>query len=175
MNSSAFLMKVLSSVVIANFLNKLGVAGYLGITLGILMIMDFITGILAAAHQKINNPEDESLGVSSKKAKQGAIGKAITIILVGLCLVVDHILAIVGPEMGLEVLSAVNFTFVILVYYNGTEIVSIVENATKASSKDTPAWLKAFVNWLSGTFGKYIAKKLAEISNGEIKETEEDE
>lgn len=175
MDKSALITKLASSAVIAGVFNHLGVSGYLFITLIGLMVIDYITGILAAVQEKLDNPDDETLGLSSKKGKQGTIGKVVTILLIFACMILDYVMTIVAPEIGIEMLMSIKFTSVLLIYYNGTELVSIVENATRASNKATPTWLVKTIHWLSDSFSKYIAKKLMDTAKNLEQSSEETE
>lgn len=167
---NALLVKTTVSIIFATLFEKIGISGYLFITLIFFMILDYISAILAAKQEKLRNPEDETLGWNSSKGKEGTINKLKQMIAVVACMVLDKVIGLVGPELGITILESFKFTFVILVYYNGAELISIIENLNKGTDKVIPDWLVSTVKWLDTSFGQFVAHKLSDLTKDKIDE-----
>lgn len=164
---SALFTKVTVSVLLAQLLEKLDLNGYLFIILIFFMIADYISAIIAAKQEKLEHPEDETKGWSSKKAKKGTYHKLQQMIIIVACMLLDEVINLVAPQMGVAILEGFKFTFVILVYYVGAEFISIIENVNKGTEKAAPQWLVTTIKWLDTSFGKYIATLLKETKEEE--------
>lgn len=146
--------------VIAWLSARLGVLFPVLIVLAIMMVADYISGMMASKTEAIDHPDDPNYGWSSKKGAKGIIKKVGYICIIAVGMVVDFIILKVAAEIGFEINTKAFFGLLVAVWYLLNELLSIIENAGRMGAP-VPEWLR-----------KYIAvlKNKIDISNEEEKE-----
>ncbi|SHN61992.1 toxin secretion/phage lysis holin [Butyrivibrio hungatei DSM 14810] len=101
------------------------------VLLVLLMVIDYISGMLASYKEAIDNPNDPNYGWSSKKGLNGIIKKIGYLLtnIVALCM--DYILRTFSGELGIEVKSSTTIALVVLVWFILNELLSITENTAR--------------------------------------------
>lgn len=139
--------------------------GILFPVLGILvamMVVDYITGMMASAYEAVTNPTDKNAGISSKRHAPGILKKVSYLCVIAAAMVVDYIILKVAAEIGMVVSLKAFFGLLATVWYLLNELLSILENAGRMDAP-IPAWLK-----------KYIVVLKNKIDKGEEEKTDED-
>lgn len=114
---------------------KLGILGPVLIILLIMMVLDYITGMLAAKEEAIEHPDDPSYGWSSKKGAQGIIKKVGYLCIIAVGMVVDYIILNIATAIGVAVSAKALFALLVAVWYILNELLSIIENAAEWAHK----------------------------------------
>ncbi len=94
---------------------------------GIAMACDYISGVLAAKKEALENPDNAELGLSSRKGIKGIIKKLGYILLVGTAFTVDFLLHYYADPMGEEAYSTF-FGVLTLIWLTTNELLSVLEN-----------------------------------------------
>lgn len=117
--------------------------------LAVMMIVDYITGMLASKKEAIEHPGDPAYGWSSRKGLLGVLKKTgyLAIIAVGVCL--DQIILTGLAQMGLDSPVKGLFGLIITVWLVLNEMLSVVENAGRMGA-DIPPWLAKYIAVLKG-------------------------
>lgn len=129
---------------------KLGILGPVLIILLIMMVLDYITGMLAAKEEAIEHPDDPSYGWSSKKGAQGIIKKVGYLCIIAVAMVVDYIILHVATAIGVAVSAKAFFALLVAVWYVLNELLSIIENAGRMGAQ-VPEWLRKYIAVLKET------------------------
>ena len=82
---------------------KLGILGPVLIILLVMMVLDYIAGMLAAKEEAIEHPGDKRYGWSSKKGAQGIIKKVGYLCIIAVAMVIDYIILHVATAIGVVV------------------------------------------------------------------------
>lgn len=123
---------------------KLGILQPVLIILLIMMVMDYITGMLAAKKEALEHPNDKNYGWSSKKGAQGIIKKVGYLCIIAVAMVVDYIILHVAGGMGITVSAKAFFALLVAVWYVLNELLSIVENSGRMGAQ-VPEWLCKYI------------------------------
>lgn len=137
---------------------KLGILGSVLIILLIMMVLDYITGMLAAKEEAIEHPDDPSYGWSSKKGAQGIIKKVGYLCIIAVAMVVDYIILHVATAMGIIVSTKALFALLVAVWYILNELLSIIENAGRMGAQ-VPEWLCRYIAVLKETIDHQADKE----------------
>ena len=128
-------IQLLATGVIAFLSEKLGITFYLLGLLVFLMVVDYISGMIASMVEAIDHPGDASYGWSSKKGAKG-IAKKIAYLFV-------IILAKTSGNLGYHLPSAM-LSLLTTVWYLLNEALSITENAGRMGAP-VPEWLMKYI------------------------------
>lgn len=135
MNNKGLWEKGILSVLGAWISNKLGILlPALGLLI-LLMIIDYVSGMLAAKKEALENPDSSQYGWSSKKSILGIykkLGYMLTI-LVAVC--IDYLIFMFAKEIGLKFGSNTIFGLLVLIWFVINEIISILENIGRMGTK----------------------------------------
>ncbi len=101
----------------------------------ILMIADYISGMLASKKEALEFPDDKNYGWSSKKSIIGIYKKVGYIFTVFAAVNVDYLLYKYAGEMGVEILSETIFGLLVTIWLVINEIISILENVGRLGVK----------------------------------------
>lgn len=123
---------------------KLGILGPVLIILTIMMVLDYITGMLASKKEALEHPDNTSYGWSSKKGAKGIIKKVGYLCIIAVAMVVDYIILHVAGSMGLSVSTKALFALLVAVWYVLNELLSIIENAGRMGAQ-VPEWLRKYI------------------------------
>lgn len=110
----------------------------------ILMIIDYITGMLASKKESLEHPSDNSYGWNSRKGALGILRKIgyWGVIISGFSM--DCILQKAASDLSLPYPGKVYLGTLILVWYSLNELLSIIENAGRMGAP-LPKKLKQYI------------------------------
>ena len=123
---------------------KLGILGPVLLILSGLMVVDYVTGMLASKQEAIDHPDDPAYGWNSKKGAKGIIKKVGYLCIITVALAVDYIILHVSGSMGLPISTKAFFALLVTVWYVLNEMLSIIENAGRMGAQ-VPDWLCKYI------------------------------
>ena len=145
-----------------------GVIAWISARLGILfpvlcvfmcmMIVDYITGMIASKQESLDHPDDPTYGWSSKKGSKGIIKKVGYLCVIAVAMVVDFIITKVSAEVGLQLNVKAFFGLLVSVWYLLNELLSIIENAGRMGVA-VPDWLQRYIAALKGSLDDQSKKE----------------
>lgn len=124
--------------------NRLGILFPVLCVLMGMMILDYLTGMLASKSESIDHPDDSSYGWSSKKGAKGIIKKVGYLCVIAVAMVVDYVIARVSGELGFRMRASAFFGLLVAVWYLLNELLSIIENAGRMGAA-VPEWLLKYI------------------------------
>lgn len=124
--------------------SKLGILGPLLIGFTVLMIVDYMTGMMAAAIESIEHPDDENYGWSSKKGRIGIIKKVSYIMIIAACMIADYVIVVGIEAAGWNTPIKGFFSILVTLWYILEEFLSIMENV-KRMHADVPEWAIKYI------------------------------
>lgn len=132
------------SGVIAWISAKLGIL-YTGlrILLG-LMVIDYISGMMASKAEAKDHPGDPAYGWNSRKGAKGIFKKVGCACVVTVAMVLDYIILCVLAQLGITAAPKALFGMLVTVWYILNEALSIIENAGRAGAA-VPEWLLKYI------------------------------
>lgn len=123
---------------------KLGILGPVLMILTIMMVLDYITGMLASKREALEHPDNPGYGWNSKKGAKGIIKKVGYLCIIAVAMVVDYIVLNVAGSMGVSVSAKAFFALLVAVWYILNELLSIIENAGRMGAQ-VPEWLCKYI------------------------------
>lgn len=124
--------------------DRLGILFPVLCVLMVMMVVDYITGMLASKAESLDHPGDSSYGWSSRKGAKGIIKKVGYICVIAVAMVVDYIVVRVAGELGFHMPVTAFFGLLVAVWYTLNELLSIIENAGRMGA-NVPVWLKSYI------------------------------
>ena len=118
----------------------------MGVLMG-MMVMDYITGMLASKREALDHPDDPTYGWCSRRGAEGIIKKVGYLCVIAVAMVVDYLILRVAAEAGFEVATKAFFGLLVAVWYVLNELLSIIENAGRMGAP-VPEWLMKYVSVL---------------------------
>ena len=118
----------------------------MGVLMG-MMVMDYITGMLASKREVLDHPDDPTYGWCSRRGAEGIIKKVGYLCVIAVAMVVDYLILRVAAEAGFEVATKAFFGLLVAVWYVLNELLSIIENAGRMGAP-VPEWLMKYVSVL---------------------------
>lgn len=115
-------IKAVLSGAVAAISAKLGILGPMLLALTGVMIVDYITGMLAS--KKENN-------ISSRVGMWGIVKKLLYIVVVGVGMLMDWLILTTAESMGVHIPFATFFGLLVAVWLIINELISILENLTR--------------------------------------------
>lgn len=109
-----------------------------------MMVLDYITGMLASKREALEHPDDPAYGWSSRRGTAGIIKKVGYLCIIAVAMVVDWIILNVAAQAGIEIALKAFFGLLVAIWYVLNELLSIIENAGRMGA-DVPAWLSRYV------------------------------
>ena len=103
--------------------------------LSIVMIIDYVTGMLAAKKEGLEFPNDDRYGWSSKKSITGIYKKAGYIVIVMVATITDYLIFTISEELFLVASSQTIFGIMVSVWLVLNELISILENAGRMGAQ----------------------------------------
>ena len=124
--------------------DKLGILFPVLCTLSLMMVIDYITGMLASKTESIDHPGDTAYGWSSRKGAKGIIKKVGYLCVIAVAMVVDYVIATVSGTLGFTMPASAFFGLLVAVWYLLNELLSIIENAGRMGAA-VPEWLLKYI------------------------------
>lgn len=144
MEKFIFATQVFLSAVIAWVSDRLGILYPVLCLLLCMMVLDYITGMLASKREAIDHPSDPAYGWSSKKGAKGIIKKVGYLCVIAAAMVMDYIILNVASTIGFKMPTSAFFGLLVAVWYVLNELLSIIENAGRMGA-DIPEWLTKYI------------------------------
>ena len=115
-------IKGILSGLLAAISAKLGILGPMLLALTCVMLVDYITGMLASKKENV---------ISSKKGMWGIIKKVLYIVVVGVGMLMDWLILQMAGELGIQIPLTTFFGLLVAVWLIINELISILENLTR--------------------------------------------
>lgn len=144
MRETYYLIAGLVSAAIAYVSGKLGVLIPLMGLLVLMMVIDYISGMLAAKKEAVNHPEDPNYGWSSAQGFNGIIKKFGILCVIVVSMVLDYIVATLAIQMNFNPPITTLFSLLVTSWFLLNEMLSIIENAGRMGA-DVPEWLAKYI------------------------------
>lgn len=103
--------------------------------LTLVMIIDYITGMLAAKKEGLEHPNDERYGWSSKRSIQGIYKKTGYVVIVLVAVITDYLIYIISEEIFSVTYSQTIFGILVSVWLILNELISILENSGRMGAQ----------------------------------------
>ena len=136
-----YLIQGIISAIIAWLSDKLGILFPMLIIFVFMMIVDQFSGMLASKKEATDNPNDPTLGWSSKKWNSGIYKKCGYIFVVGVAITIDYVILRTAAYIGLTLSTQTIFGLLTIVWFILNELLSILENAGRLGAP-LPEYLK---------------------------------
>lgn len=149
MRKAYLLDQVAVSAVIGWLAAKLGLLFWPLAILLILMVIDYITGMLASKAEAIQHPDDSAYGWSSRRGVLGVIKKVGYMCVIAVALSLDQIIITSGAQLGFDLPVKGLFGVIVTVWLVFTEMLSIIENTGRMGAP-VPKWLAKYIAVLKG-------------------------
>lgn len=144
MRETYYLVTGLISAAIAYVSGKLGILmPVLGILI-LLMVLDYITGMLASKQEAVMHPNDPNYGWSSKKGFNGIVKKVAILAIIIVAITLDYALAVIAPQLGFSPMHVPVIGLLTTSWFLLNEMLSIIENAGRMGA-DVPHWLSRYI------------------------------
>lgn len=124
--------------------DRLGILYPVLCMLAFMMVIDYMTGMLASKNEAIDHPGDSAYGWSSKKGAKGIIKKVGYLCVIAVAMVVDYVIATVSGTLGFTMPASAFFGLLVAVWYLLNELLSIIENAGRMGAA-VPEWLLKYI------------------------------
>lgn len=111
------------------------------------MLIDYITGMLAAKKEGIEHPYDKKYGWNSKKSIQGIYKKVGYIVIVLVAIITDYLIYTISKELELSFKSQTIFGILVSIWLIINELISILENSSRLGAK-LPTFLQKVLSEL---------------------------
>lgn len=128
----------------AYFSDRLGILFPVLCVLMGMMILDYITGMLASKVEAIDHPDNPNYGWTSKKGAKGILKKVGYLCVIAAAMVVDYIILTLSGELGLSLAIKAFFGLLVTVWYILNELLSVIENAGRMGAS-VPEWLRKYI------------------------------
>lgn len=111
--------------------NMLGLLYPIVILLAILMMVDYVSGILAARKEALDNPESQGCGLNSKKGIVGIYKKFGYMVTIFVAICIDFLVYKFSKELGISIESNTLFGVLVTIWFVINELISILENVKR--------------------------------------------
>lgn len=123
---------------------KLGILFPVLMILASMMVVDYISGMMASKVEAIEHPDDPNYGWSSKKGAKGIAKKVGYLCIIAVAMVVDYLTLKVASALGIAISAKAIFGLMVAVWYILNELLSIIENAGRMGA-NVPDWLRKYI------------------------------
>ena len=127
--------------------SKIGILSPLLGMFALMMLVDYITGMLASKYEALEHPGNPGYGWNSQKGAKGILLKVGCLCIIAVAMVVDFIIISVGGEIGLQTTQKGFFAICVTVWYLLNELLSIIENVGR-TGVPIPDWLAKYISVL---------------------------
>lgn len=111
--------------------NKLGILAPAMLLLIFLMMVDYVSGMLASKKEAVEYPNDARYGWSSRKSIIGIYKKVGYMLTVLVAVSTDYLIYKFLGEMGISYQMKTTFGFLVVIWLILNELLSILENASR--------------------------------------------
>lgn len=119
-----------------------------------LMIVDYISGMLASKKEAIEHANNKKYGWSSKKSIIGIYKKIGYVLTVLVAIITDYVIYELLRKMGIEYQVKTLFGFLVTIWFIINELLSILENAGRMGAM-LPKFLKNMLSELKKDIDEY--------------------
>lgn len=144
MKEKAYTVSGIISAAVAYVSGKFGILVPLMMLLIVMMVIDYITGMVAAMTEAVEHPGDPTLGWSSKKGFAGIVKKVAIFAVITVAIALDYLIAVAAQQLGMAPPQMAIFGLLIVVWFLLNEMLSIVENAGRIGAP-VPDWLAKYI------------------------------
>jgi len=109
-----------------------------------MMVVDYISGMLASKAEAIDHPGDTGYGWNSKKGARGIIKKVGYVCVIAVAIVVDYVIVTFSGKLGFQMPGTAFFGLLVTIWYLLNELLSIIENAGRMGA-NVPEWLRKYI------------------------------
>lgn len=128
MNHNSLIAKGIITGVCAMIVDKIGIICPALILFIILMIIDYLSGMLASKKEALENPDNKEYGWNSKKGIIGIYKKVGYILTILVAISADYLIYKFSEEIGINFKQKTLFGLLVLVWFVINELLSILEN-----------------------------------------------
>lgn len=153
MDKKYILEKCLATITSAWIGNKLHVIYPALVFLSILMLLDYISGMLASKKEALEYPEILELGWSSKKSVMGIYKKVGYILTILVAISADYLIVMLISKIGITYENNTMFGLMVIIWFVLNELISILENAGRMGAV-MPKFLKEVLTELKKNMEK---------------------
>lgn len=121
--------------------------------LTILMIIDYLSGMLASKKEALDHPNSKQYGWNSKKSLLGIYKKASYIFIISVAICTDYIIYKFTAELGIKFEHKTIFGLLVTIWLILNELISILENAGRMGA-NLPDFLKKVLTELQSSIDK---------------------
>lgn len=119
--------------------------------LSLVMILDYITGMLAAKKEGLDHPNNKKYGWSSKKSIKGIYKKVGYIVIVLVATITDYLIYAISVELGFTINNSQTFFGIIVsIWLIINELLSVLENSGRMGAQ-LPEFLTKVLSELKKT------------------------
>lgn len=119
----------------------------------LMMVIDYVSGMLASKREAIEHPDDPAYGWSSRKGILGIMKKVGYLIVITAAVCLDQIIIRSLGGVGVEAPVTSVFGLIVTVWFVLNELLSVIENAGRMGA-DVPPWLAKYIAVLKGKLDK---------------------
>lgn len=121
--------------------------------LALMMIVDYLSGMLASKAEAIDHPDDKNYGWNSKKGAKGIIKKVGYLSAIAVAMVVDYVMVVVTERIGIQMPITAFFGLLVAIWYLLNELLSVIENTGRMGAP-VPEWLSKYIAVLKDKIDK---------------------
>ena len=137
------------SAILAWLAMRLGAMYFPLAALMAMMVLDYISGMLASKKEAIEHPDDPAYGWSSKKGILGILKKVGYMVIIAVAVCLDQIILRSLGGIGVETPARAIFGLIVTVWFVLNELLSVIENAGRMGAP-VPPWLARYIAILKG-------------------------
>lgn len=141
MNGKELWEKIITAFVGAWISNQFGLLFPVVCLLTLLMVADYVSGMIAAQKEAIEHPDSKKHGWSSKKGILGIFKKIGYVFTIFVAICIDYLIYKFAQELGLQYESQTYFGLLVAIWFIINEAISILENAGRMGV-ELPEFLK---------------------------------
>lgn len=153
-----YIIKIITVIGSSLLGSKLEILSPAMILLIFLMVVDYISGMLASKKEAVEHPNNKNYGWSSKKSLIGIYKKLGYILMILVAVSTDYIIYAFLGKMGIEFQLKTIFGFLVTIWLIINELLSILENAGRMGAK-LPKFLHNILSELEQAVDDYNSKK----------------
>ena len=155
MDKKLIMEKGVMGIISACVMDKFGLLFAAIVLLTILMVTDYISGMLASKKEALDHPNDKQYGWNSKKSLIGIYKKASYIFIILVAVSTDYIIYKFSAEIGIKFEHKTIFGLLVSIWLIMNELISILENAGRMGAR-LPEFLQRVLTELQSSIDKKV-------------------